>query len=169
MQIYHYSKVTGELTNETVARLDPIGNMPMVPANATLIEPPESTEGHALVFEGGAWTIKQDHRGDKHWSTETTQPLVITTLGDLPENSTPLDPAGVAFPTWGGELGWVVDETLQAEARKNEIYAELTALDTAAVRPLLATVNGTAVDFDREKIATLAADAETLREELRGL
>ena len=67
-------------------------------------------------------------------------------------------------------------EQLQAEkeaaannARISEIKAELQRLDFESVRPLRAINAGTDTAEDRDKLAGLDAEAETLRQELNGL
>jgi hypothetical protein len=56
-----------------------------------------------------------------------------------------------------------------AAARKTEIIARLAEIDIASIRPLRAIADETATDFDREKLATLEAEAAELREELAKL
>ncbi|GHV57101.1 hypothetical protein FACS189460_3070 [Deltaproteobacteria bacterium] len=54
-----------------------------------------------------------------------------------------------------------------AAARRAEIQAELAAIDLASVRPLRAITEGTATDYDRNRLAELEARAAQLRAELR--
>lgn len=74
-----------------------------------------------------------------------------------------------------GEFGPVAEydgpsaETIAKQKRKQEIIARLAAIDAASVRPLRAVADGTATDFDRQKLAALEAEAATLRAELQGL
>ena len=53
--------------------------------------------------------------------------------------------------------------------RINEIKSELQRLDLESVRPLRAINAGTDTEEDRDKLARLDAEAETLRNELSGL
>lgn len=74
-----------------------------------------------------------------------------------------------------GEFGPVAEydgpsaEEIAKQKRKQEIIARLAAIDAASVRPLRAVADGTATDFDRQKLAALEAEAATLRAELQGL
>jgi hypothetical protein len=52
------------------------------------------------------------------------------------------------------------------EQHRAEIIARLAEIDIASIRPLRAIADGTATDFDREKLAALEAEAEALRGEL---
>ena len=56
MDIYHYSRVTGELLGKGKADPDPLdkGNW-LVPANATKVEPPNPVSGLVTRFDGGKW------------------------------------------------------------------------------------------------------------------
>lgn len=62
----------------------------LIPANATLIEPPDAIEKHVRVFKNGAWTQVQDNRGVKYWlpgDTWQTEPHEMKDLGTLPEGA----------------------------------------------------------------------------------
>lgn len=54
MKVYHYDNL-GRFTNADDAALDPIESLPLVPRNATLLEPPAALEGHYVAFADGAW------------------------------------------------------------------------------------------------------------------
>jgi hypothetical protein len=53
--------------------------------------------------------------------------------------------------------------------RRDTILGELSEIDKQCIRPLRAIAEGTATDFDREKLAALDAEATTLRAELASL
>jgi hypothetical protein len=55
------------------------------------------------------------------------------------------------------------------QRRLSEIAARLAEIDLASVRPLRTIAQGVAAAFDREKLATLEEEAETLREERTAL
>ena len=57
----------------------------------------------------------------------------------------------------------------QNAARAEEIKIRLEEIDGESVRPLRAAVTGTADDYDVKKLKELEAEAEELREELKGL
>lgn len=61
---YHYNPDTGEHVGRGDADPDPLVDKNwLVPANATLEEPPEATTGKAAVFVGGQWELVTDDRG----------------------------------------------------------------------------------------------------------
>lgn len=53
--------------------------------------------------------------------------------------------------------------------RMSDIDARLLALDLEAIRPLRAIEAGAATQYDRDKLAALDAEADTLRSERAGL
>lgn len=62
----------------------------LIPANATLIEPPASIEKHVRVFKNGVWTQVEDNRGTEYWlpgDTWQTEPRKMEDLGPLPDGS----------------------------------------------------------------------------------
>jgi hypothetical protein len=63
---------------------------------------------------------------------------------------------------------WVEPEP-PAPDRKLEITARLAEIDREAIRPMRAALAGTSTLYDTDKLAELEAEADKLREELRGL
>lgn len=62
----------------------------LIPANATLIEPPAAIEKHVRVFKNDSWTQVQDNRGTKYWLPGDgwqTEPHEMKDLGPLPEGA----------------------------------------------------------------------------------
>lgn len=62
----------------------------LIPANATLIEPPSAVEKHVRVFKSGAWVQVEDNRGVKYWlpgDTWQTEPREMKDLGPLPDGA----------------------------------------------------------------------------------
>lgn len=63
----------------------------LIPANATLIEPPFAVEKHVRVFKNRAWELKEDNRGVKYWLPGDgwqTEPREMKDFGPLPEGAT---------------------------------------------------------------------------------
>lgn len=83
MIVYGYSKKTGEYIGQEEVMLDPIDNLPMVPAACSIDAPPEE-EGSVAVFEDGHWVLKEDHRGQVFYNQTTGEPLEISELGPIP-------------------------------------------------------------------------------------
>ena len=62
----------------------------LMPANATLIEPPAAVEKHVRVFKNGAWAQVEDNLGTKYWlpgDTWQTEPREMKDLGPLPDGA----------------------------------------------------------------------------------
>lgn len=62
----------------------------LIPANATLIEPPAAVEKHVRVFKNGAWVQVEDNRGTKYWlpgDTWQTEAREMKDLGALPDGA----------------------------------------------------------------------------------
>lgn len=55
---------------------------------------------------------------------------------------------------------------IENERRVQEIKQRLAEIDTESIRPLRATVDGSATEFDAQKLATLETEAQALRNEM---
>ena len=67
----------------------------LIPANATLIEPPAAIEKHVRVFKNGSWTQVQDNRGTKYWLPDDNwqaEPREMKDLGPLPDGAVTVRP-----------------------------------------------------------------------------
>lgn len=58
---------------------------------------------------------------------------------------------------------------IENERRVQEIKQRLAEIDTESIRPLRATVDGSAKEFDTQKLATLEQEATALRTEMNSL
>lgn len=58
---------------------------------------------------------------------------------------------------------------IENERRVQEIKQRLAEIDTESIRPLRATADGSATEFDTQKLATLETEAQALRTELKSL
>jgi hypothetical protein len=65
--------------------------------------------------------------------------------------------------------GYGLGELAGTEERRVEILARLAEIDLASIRPLRAVADGSATDFDRQKLVDLDSEAAGLRAELAGL
>ncbi len=80
--MYHYDPDTKEYIGSSEMEYDPIDNKPMIPANATTIEPPEKGIHEGVVFNGVGWDIVPDHRGETYYKTWDDQGTEIKELGE---------------------------------------------------------------------------------------
>lgn len=126
IKVYDYSAITGELIGQSDAMIAPNTGLP---ARCTDSKPPKAKSGHVSVFTDGAWSAVADYRGTVIYSTVTGQPMTITALGDLPENSTEVAPL-TRFDRWDGSA-WVKDEEAEriqfiqdGEVRKKELMQQ---------------------------------------------
>ena len=94
MQIYNYDKNTLEYLSEEVAELDPIGGKPLIPANATVIEPLAKKDGFVSCFDEKKqiWEYKKDLRGKEFWSKTDGSSVVVDTLDFDIDNYTSTPP-----------------------------------------------------------------------------
>ncbi|WPM84851.1 tail fiber assembly protein [Apirhabdus apintestini] len=63
-----------------------------------------------------------DHRGETIYSTETGEPIVVTTLGNYPAGTTTLAPV-TPYDKWDGSV-WVTDTASQQTAEGEDAQAE---------------------------------------------
>ncbi len=164
MQIYHSDPQDGEYLGTSTARPDPVESGKfLIPANATAVAPPSVSIGQVARWEGEAWGLVDDHRGQGYWLPEDewdAPARIMEDLGPLPAGAAlaaPEKPAAVAV----------------AE-RRAEILAELEYLDASAIRPtraiLAAQLAGETPDAgDTARLAEIESQALALRTELAGL
>lgn len=92
MNIYNYDEKTKEYLSTTLASADPMETkikgefVPLVPAYATLLEPPTTGENEVAIFNGKAWEIKKDFRVSHKICDENFNIKDITEIGEIEEN-----------------------------------------------------------------------------------
>ena len=105
-----------------------------IPAASCTDAPGEVKASYAIcrTAELSGWEYIVDHRGEDVFSTETGEPVAITSLGDYPDNTTTLAPA-TPYDTWNGSE-WVTDTEAQhvadveaAEQQKAALLLEAQA------------------------------------------
>ncbi|YCH19838.1 tail fiber assembly protein [Pseudomonas sp. D1-3] len=130
--IYHYSGVTGELLGSGVADPDPMdADNWLIPANATITEPPALQAGHTARWLGQTWELIEDNRGPLY-STTSGALREHTELGPLPAGSTRQPMPGQHY-AWNG-TSWAFDEqsariafTSASVLERNRLQAEATS------------------------------------------
>ena len=123
-----------------------------LPNNATRTAP-QTQDGYVPRWTGATWEQVENHKGEEGY--RDGKPCTINEYGPLPDgwSATPPPPA----------------QEEQDATRRAQILARLSKIDADSVRPLRAIVNGEAMQEDRDKLAALDAEAETLRAELAAL
>ena len=89
MKIYNYNPATNEFLNETIALNDPIENLPLVPANATLIKNdliPEKNKAIIFNRDNQKWEYVDDFRNTVLANKQTGQNYTIQKLNENPKN-----------------------------------------------------------------------------------
>ncbi|HCK1023710.1 TPA: tail fiber assembly protein [Escherichia coli] len=129
--VFNYDSVTREYLFSTVEYLAVgVG----IPAASCTDAPGEEMPGYAIcrTAELSGWEYIVDHRGEDVFSTETGEPVAITSLGDYPDGATTLAPA-TPYDTWNGSE-WVTDteaqhtaEVAAAEQQKAALLVEAQA------------------------------------------
>lgn len=92
MKIYNYNNITGEYLFESDARISPLDGLPLIPAGATSIKPPETSEKKAIIFNGNSWDLVDDFRGEIWYEKGTRKKIIINFLGQIDKNLYQKDP-----------------------------------------------------------------------------
>lgn len=186
MNLYNYDKNTKEYLSTTLASADPMETkikgefVPLVPAYATLLEPPTTGENEVAIFNGEAWEIKKDFRVSHKICDENFNIKDITEIGEIEENY--LVSADIAelikenpnnFKIQNEEIAQKTEEEYQEflnnKIKKEEtekIKNQLLELDSKAIRPIRAILAGTGSAEDTEKLNEVEKEAKKLRNEL---
>ncbi len=186
MNLYNYDKNTKEYLSTTIASADPMETkirgefVPLVPACATVIEPPKTGENEVAIFNGKAWEIKKDFRVSHKICDENFNIKDITEIGEIEEKY--LVTADMAelikenpdkFKIQNEEIAQKTEEEYQEflnnKIKKEEaekIKNQLLELDSKAIRPIRAILAGTGSAEDTEKLNEVEKEAKKLRNEL---
>ena len=186
MNLYNYDKNTKEYLSTTLASADPMETkikgefVPLVPACATVIEPPKTGENEVAIFNGKVWEIKKDFRVSHKICDENFNIKDITEIGEIEENY--LVTADMAelikenpdkFKIQNEEITQKTEEEYQEflnnKIKKEEtekIKNQLLELDSKAIRPIRAILAGTGSAEDTEKLNEVEKEAKKLRNEL---
>ena len=186
MNLYNYDKNTKEYLSTTLASADPMETkirgefVPLVPACATVIEPPKTGENEVAIFNGKVWEIKKDFRVSHKICDENFNIKDITEIGEIEENY--LVSADIAelikenpnnFKIQNNEIVQKTEEEYQEfldnKIKKEEaekIKNQLLELDSKAIRPIRAILAGTGSAEDTEKLNEVEKEAKKLRNEL---
>lgn len=144
--LYHYHRETGELIGQSLADPDPmeLGRW-LIPDNATTLIPPVPGAGQFTAWNGADWVLRN-----------VPQPVPVPEPAPTPPQEPQPEPAPYV------------------PSRAEEIKARLSMIDMESIRPTRAVAAAIAAGqpapgFDVNKLASLEAEATTLRAELAGL
>lgn len=127
-----------------------------LPANCTDIAPPDIPSSHIAVFdaETKTWCLKEDHRGETVYDTQTGNQVYISEPGPLLENVTSVSPDG-EYQKWDGKA-WVKDEAAEKAAQlrqAEETKSRLLQMASGKIAPLQDAVDlGLATDDEKVQL-----------------
>ena len=186
MNLYNYDKNTKEYLSTTLASADPMESkikgefVPLVPAYATLIEPPTTGENEVAIFNGKVWEIKKDFRVSHKICDENFNIKDITEIGEIEENylittemAELIKENPDKFKIQNEEIAQKTEEEYQEflnnKIKKEEtekIKNQLLELDSKAIRSIRAILAGTGNAEDTEKLNKVEEEAKKLRNNL---
>lgn len=186
MNLYNYDKNTKEYLSTTLASADPMETkikgefVPLVPAYATLIEPPTTGENEVAIFNGKVWEIKKDFRVSHKICDENFNIKDITEIGEIEENylittemAELIKENPDKFKIQNEEIAQKTEEEYQEflnnKIKKEEtekIKNQLLELDSKAIRSIRAILAGTGNAEDTEKLNEVEKEAKKLRNNL---
>ena len=128
-----------------------------IPANSCIDEPGESKIGFAMcrTTDFAAWEYVVDHRGESIYSTVTGEVVVISSLGEYPENTTTRTPA-TPYDTWNGSE-WVTDTKVQhaADVKAMEQQKAILIDEAKATISLWQTELQLGIISDKDKVSLI--------------
>lgn len=90
MQYFHFDRSTGEFLGLHNAQIDPLetqrqGKIVFCRPGLTdtMVPPPETATNEVAVWNGSAWDVLPDHRGETWWQGAT--PITVSAIGDPSE------------------------------------------------------------------------------------
>lgn len=186
MNLYNFDPNTKEYLSTTLASADPMESkirgefVPLVPACATVIEPPTIGENEVAIFNGKVWEIKKDFRVSHKICDENFNIKDITEIGEIEENylittemAELIKENPDKFKIQNEEIAQKTEEEYQEflnnKIKKEEtekIKNQLLELDSKAIRSIRAILAGTGNAEDTEKLNEVEKEAKKLRNEL---
>lgn len=138
--VYSYDPVTKEYAGAVQCCLCPITKTDwIVPADTTHIAPPDTENGFCAVFDGAAWIITPDLRGQPIYDTENGEEIGVVQILDfeLQDNQT-LDTPIVSpkgYKTVWENSAWVSKEDHRGEVIYSTINGDEILIETLGSYP----------------------------------
>lgn len=122
MKIYHYEQGTKEYMKSTDARLDPLDSESfLIPANATIKEPPVFGVDETAIFEFDNWAVVTDKRGQYYYEQDGTWIKIINIGIDVPSGTLQTDPLTEYYDTHDGSI-WIENTARkEVDEKKHEV------------------------------------------------
>lgn len=144
IRAYYFDHTTGEYTGWS----DEFINIGIsMPGSSTFIDPGEEAPGFAIVFTGTLWEMKEDHRGEKVYSTSDRKVSVVDYIGPVREGFTLVAPL-TQFDKWV-DGKWVTDASEQNESltlSNTQKKAALILEASSYIAPLVDARDGGYID-----------------------
>lgn len=152
VRCYYFDALTGEYAGWSDEYIHVGVSMP---GNSTTIDPGEGSDGGVWVFANGAWSLKEDHRGETEYSITTLQASMVRHIGPAQDGFTFINPT-TSFDKWDG-LKWVTDMEAQRAAQVVEntsLKSTLIAEATSTIAPLQDAKDGGYIDDEDIPVLT---------------
>jgi hypothetical protein len=115
MQVHGFDGATGEYTGTSEAERDPLDRARyLMPHNSTTVAPALAPEGWAQVWNGAAWSLVADYRGET-WYRESGEAVVVEALGDPADAGLQPEAPPVALDVIKAGLRAKIDAQAEAE------------------------------------------------------
>ena len=174
MKVYFYSPDTLEYLYSEDANLDPAEwqinhkEVYMIPANATDVKPPRTSQLEVALFKDGAWQREPDYRGF-YAVNQDMHPCLISVIGALPPGYIAITPAE-ATKMMEDELYYIIQdgqlivnpnyEEDKEKQQEEEFNASFFNTSLGYVRRKVTMKNGTTKDFLGDILALLQPGVE---------
>lgn len=127
LKIYNFDALSGEFNGSSDEFLaQGVG----LPAHACVTVPPATKTGYTAVYRDDEWQVVADHRGETVYSIADGSKIVISELGDYPEETTAIAPV-TDWDRWDGEK-WITDADAQRAADVKSTAGKKSALISEA-------------------------------------
>lgn len=138
--IYTYDKQTGEYKPDAKAtcQWSPRENKWLIPAAATITEPPTAGENQAACFDAAskAWVLKADYRGEKWYDKATRELHEIKDIGVEPDETAWTQTAPEDLESvWDEESSsWVIPPEVQEQRDVATAKSQANSIISAAMQ-----------------------------------
>lgn len=168
---YEYNPITKELYG---SRIEKIVDGTGLPANATLVEPPEWKQGYTLIFDvdNEQWDYIVDYRGQTVYNIYNGSSMVVDYLGEIKPNYTLQEPPGAGYEFVND--GWRISEDILNQEPdtddpkeiqlRNLEYQYKDCTDNMRMYDLLGDIDS-AREYAKKRLE-LSKQIETLKEEI---
>ena len=176
MKIYLYNKNTGEFCGTQNAEANPEETkikgkfVPLIPAYATLTEPPEFDENEIPVFVDGGWEIEADYRHNFLKVDENMNVSTITEIGKpygyyivTKEAGEQINQNPEFYKFAGENIIRKSDEEINTEQknkRESDFYSSFFNTSLGWIRRSVTMKDGTQKDFLSDLLPSISAGFE---------